>query len=142
MHKGLLLKDGTWEEFSGYAKILRQQIDSCFPLPPGASFGKFKGKTFGRHEDFVMPFYDTILATSSAIARLATEGFKFDSYEVELRSKKPNPDLVELWVPPLGLSAGAELCPKCELGGYDVQSSYPLWQYPGGSPPRSVEEQP
>lgn len=112
--------DFTWEEFAHMVQQLRPQL-SDWVLPPAAKFGAFTGKIFARPAltDFVMPGAYTLLARRQVADELRDMGYKLEIFEVKLRQQKVAEDMVEIWAPPVALSAaraGIRWCAHCERG--------------------------
>jgi hypothetical protein len=114
----------TWEEYCRYRDTIREHLpDFPHPLSPGVEFGTYKGKVVGYYEDLHLPIYWQLLATRTACEKLNSEGFELQSHEVHLTGKKYKDDLLEIWVPPAGISPGIETCPTCQRGGYEFKGT-------------------
>jgi hypothetical protein len=111
---------GTWAEYVALAAPLKRVLPQGLPTAPGTNFGPWRGKVRSRCEDLVLGGFDTLLMHRSVLAVLARERMAFQTFEIDLRSKKDyNPDLVEVWVPPIGLSCPSSdirLCQTCNRG--------------------------
>ncbi|HEY9171484.1 MAG TPA: double-CXXCG motif protein [Verrucomicrobiae bacterium] len=106
----------AWTDYLGYAADLRKVLGDDLPITPGVGLGTYAGRVSGKIRDMEMPLPYELFLRRWVVEALRKEGFELRQFDISLKGKKGE-DLVEIWLPPIGLAANVTLCPKCGRSG-------------------------